>query len=215
MTFNNDHRLHLTLAPSVAEFDRDVGISYLKGTHLNDSKGALGSKKDRHENIGLGHLGLRTFAHILSDPRTRDIPLVLETPAYDVPSTSGSSAAARDRLAKEGMSVWRTEVSVLNRLSGRPRAGQSGSTEGDNGKDSVIGHANEDAKGRLEESELEGLKGEIADAVEKASKLKDGKGKKQGGGKGQGGKRKAKWKACKEEEEEEEEDGDSCSDLEH
>ena len=63
-----------------------------------------------------GHLGLRTFAHILSDPRTRDIPLILETPAYDVPTSSG---AARDRLAKEGMGVWRTEVSVLNRLSER------------------------------------------------------------------------------------------------
>ncbi|KAI0757941.1 xylose isomerase-like protein [Fomes fomentarius] len=198
---------------TMAEFDRDVGIFYLKGMHLNDSKGALGSKKDRHENIGLGHLGLRTFAHILSDPRTCDIPLVLETPAYDVPSTSGSSAAARDRLAKEGMGVWRTEVSVLNRLSGRPRAGQSGSTEGDNGEDGVIGDANEDAKGRLEESELEDFKAEIADAVENASKLKDGKGKKQGGGKGQGAKRKAKRKAGKEEEEEEE-DGDSCCDLE-
>ena len=37
----------------MAEFDRDVGMSYLRGMHLNDSKGALASKKDRHENIGL------------------------------------------------------------------------------------------------------------------------------------------------------------------
>ena len=37
----------------VMEFERDVGLSYLRGMHLNDSKGALASKKDRHENIGL------------------------------------------------------------------------------------------------------------------------------------------------------------------
>ena len=38
---------------AVTEFERDVGLSYLRGMHLNDSKGALASKKDRHENIGL------------------------------------------------------------------------------------------------------------------------------------------------------------------
>lgn len=37
----------------MAEFKRDVGIQYLRSMHLNDSKGTLGSKKDRHQNIGL------------------------------------------------------------------------------------------------------------------------------------------------------------------
>lgn len=37
----------------VEEFDREVGLEYLRGMHLNDSKADLGSKKDRHENIGL------------------------------------------------------------------------------------------------------------------------------------------------------------------
>ena len=59
-----------------------------------------------------GELGLATFAHILADPRTRGLPLVLETPAYDEP---GPGAA---RLGKEGMDVWRKEVEVLNRLAG-------------------------------------------------------------------------------------------------
>ncbi|TFK79502.1 AP endonuclease, partial [Polyporus arcularius HHB13444] len=146
---------------TMAEFDTDVGMSYLRGMHINDSKAALASKKDRHENIGLGHLGLRTFAHILSDPRTRDIPLILETPAYDVPT--GSSAAARERLATEGMGVWRAEVSVLNRLSGR-LTDESGEEE--------------EAEGGGLESELEAGRKEIANAVAKASKLRDGKGKK-------------------------------------
>ena len=37
----------------MAEFERDVGLKYLKGMHINDSKAGLGSRKDRHENIGL------------------------------------------------------------------------------------------------------------------------------------------------------------------
>jgi len=91
----------------VNEFEHEVGIGYLRGMHLNDSKAALGSKKDRHENIGLGHLGLSTFTHVLSDPRTQDIPLVLETPSFDAP---GSAATG-------GMEVWKKEVEVLNRVS--------------------------------------------------------------------------------------------------
>jgi len=90
----------------VAEFEREVGLQYLRGMHINDSKVALGSKKDRHENIGLGHLKLSTFAHILTDPRTRDIPLILETPAFDTPGSGGND-----------MDVWRKEVDVLNQLS--------------------------------------------------------------------------------------------------
>ncbi|KAI0371429.1 AP endonuclease, partial [Pilatotrama ljubarskyi] len=146
---------------TVEEFERDVGIQYLRGMHLNDSKAALGSKKDRHENIGLGRLGLATFARILADPRTRDIPLILETPAYDVPS--GSSAAARDRLATEGMGVWRAEVAVLNRISGRGLSGESAGEGEENG---------------VGEGEMEEMRREIEDAVKKASKLRDAKGKK-------------------------------------
>lgn len=84
---------------TLSTFDTEVGLSYLKALHLNDSKTALGSKKDRHENIGLGHLGITTFRHIVSDPRTRDIPLILETPTFE----------AKD--------IWTKEISVLNRLS--------------------------------------------------------------------------------------------------
>ncbi|KAK7694127.1 hypothetical protein QCA50_003703 [Cerrena zonata] len=91
----------------VEEFDREVGLEYLRGMHLNDSKADLGSKKDRHENIGLGHLTLSTFANIVRDPRTRHIPLILETPAFDGP---GSKLA-------QGMDIWKKEVEILNRLS--------------------------------------------------------------------------------------------------
>ncbi|KAI0757931.1 hypothetical protein C8Q74DRAFT_1373006 [Fomes fomentarius] len=110
---------------TMAESDRDMGTLDCKHIVLPHIFPRRHPSPALNSSIPVrGHLGLRTFARILSDPRTRDIPLVPETPAYDVPSTSGISAAARDRLAKEGMGVWHTEVSVLNRLSGRPRAGK-------------------------------------------------------------------------------------------
>jgi deoxyribonuclease-4 len=51
--------------------------------HLNDSKGDLGSRLDRHEHIGKGHIGLDAFRHILNDPRLQEIPGLLETPKSD------------------------------------------------------------------------------------------------------------------------------------
>ncbi|HYW49869.1 MAG TPA: deoxyribonuclease IV, partial [Gemmatimonadaceae bacterium] len=48
--------------------------------HLNDSLGEMGSNKDRHMLIGEGAIGADAFRWLLSDPRTRDIPLLLETP---------------------------------------------------------------------------------------------------------------------------------------
>jgi deoxyribonuclease-4 len=62
------------------EFDRIIGLDRLLAFHLNDSKGDLGSKKDRHEHIGKGALGLDAFRMLLNDPRFKDLPMVLETP---------------------------------------------------------------------------------------------------------------------------------------
>jgi deoxyribonuclease-4 len=61
-------------------FDQTVGFKYLKAVHLNDSKKALGSHVDRHENIGKGFLGIPFFERIMSDHRFANIPLILETP---------------------------------------------------------------------------------------------------------------------------------------
>lgn len=65
------------------EFDRTVGLNYLKGMHLNDSKRELGSKVDRHENIGEGEIGLDAFRFIMQDERLNNIPMILETPNPD------------------------------------------------------------------------------------------------------------------------------------
>lgn len=63
-----------------ADFEAIVGFRYLKGMHLNDTKKALGSKVDRHENIGSGILGVDAFKFIAKDSRFDGIPLILETP---------------------------------------------------------------------------------------------------------------------------------------
>jgi len=65
---------------TMEEFERVVGIQYLKGLHLNDSVGLLSSHIDRHANIGEGHIGIDGFKAIIRDSRINRIPLILETP---------------------------------------------------------------------------------------------------------------------------------------
>jgi len=62
------------------EFDRRIGLNRLRAVHLNDTKNPLGSRKDRHEKIGLGSLGLETAVRIINHPLLRDKPFYLETP---------------------------------------------------------------------------------------------------------------------------------------
>ena len=62
------------------KFDRVLGIGRLKALHLNDSKNPLGSHKDRHEQIGKGHIGLEAFEAIVNHPQLRELPMFLETP---------------------------------------------------------------------------------------------------------------------------------------
>ena len=70
-------------ADTMEAFDRIVGLERLLALHLNDSKGDLGSRKDRHEHIGKGHIGLEGFRHVLNDSRLANLPGLLETPKSD------------------------------------------------------------------------------------------------------------------------------------
>ncbi len=62
------------------QFENIIGFKYLKGLHLNDSKKDLGSRVDRHDQIGEGLLGEEVFRRIMNDARFDDIPMILETP---------------------------------------------------------------------------------------------------------------------------------------
>jgi deoxyribonuclease-4 len=64
-------------------FERTVGLEQLKALHLNDSKGEMGERKDRHEHIGRGHIGLEGFRNVVNDPRLAGLPGLLETPKGD------------------------------------------------------------------------------------------------------------------------------------
>lgn len=66
-------------------FDRVLGLERLGLIHMNDSKHPFDSRKDRHEEIGVGTLGDEPFRRIMTDERLRHVPKVLETPKGDDP----------------------------------------------------------------------------------------------------------------------------------
>jgi apurinic endonuclease APN1 len=82
------------------DFDEIVGLKYLKAMHLNDSKGDLGNKLDRHENIGKGKIGIDAFKFIMNHKAFDDIPLILETPIGK----------------NDDVSVWKKEIELLYSL---------------------------------------------------------------------------------------------------
>lgn len=67
-------------AETMDNFKSVLGIEKLKGFHLNDSKKGRGSRVDRHEQIGMGTLGLQGISNFVNDKRFRNIPMILETP---------------------------------------------------------------------------------------------------------------------------------------
>ncbi len=91
-----DLRTHEACEKTFAEFDQVVGFGYLRGMHINDSKGELGSRKDRHHSLGEGEIGWECFQYIMGDQRFDKVPMVLET----IDET-----------------IWPDEIQVLNRLA--------------------------------------------------------------------------------------------------
>jgi len=61
-------------------FDNIIGLDKLKVLHINDSKNILGSRKDRHENIGYGTIGFNNLINIIYNDKIKDVPKILETP---------------------------------------------------------------------------------------------------------------------------------------
>lgn len=76
-----------------ADFENHMPLSYLKALHINDSKCDLGTRKDRHEYIGEGKIGLTCFEVLMNHPATRHLPKYLETPG--------------------GGEEWKKEISML------------------------------------------------------------------------------------------------------
>ena len=86
------------VANTMGLFDEIVGLDRLKVIHLNDSKGALGSRLDRHENIGegkIGRAGMRAFLHY---PGVGEGPIIMETPYEDVKTMEKSIKLVRSLM---------------------------------------------------------------------------------------------------------------------
>ena len=86
---------------TMSEFDCVIGYKFLSGMHLNDTKNELGVRKDRHESLGRGFLGLAAFENIMNDPNIDEIPLILET---------------------IDDSLWAEEIALLRSMQGRRKA---------------------------------------------------------------------------------------------
>jgi deoxyribonuclease-4 len=99
-------------AATMGAFDRVIGLERLEAIHLNDSKGKLGSRKDRHEHIGKGHIGLEGFYRVLNDARLVGLPGILETPKSDDLHEDRENLAVLRRL-REGDAPGSSHVSPL------------------------------------------------------------------------------------------------------
>lgn len=64
----------------LAEFDRVIGLDRLRALHINDSKNPRGARKDRHEKLGEGCIGLDAILRVINHPALRHLPMLLETP---------------------------------------------------------------------------------------------------------------------------------------
>lgn len=62
------------------EFEQVLGLSRLRAVHLNDSMNPCGARKDRHQKIGQGCIGMEAFRGIVTHPKLRELPFYLETP---------------------------------------------------------------------------------------------------------------------------------------
>jgi deoxyribonuclease IV len=80
------------------EFDRIVGLNRISVVHVNDSKNPLGAAKDRHENIGFGHIGFEALLNVIEDESFAHIPKILETPYVEkIPPYKHEIAMIRTR----------------------------------------------------------------------------------------------------------------------
>lgn len=91
------------------EFDRLIGKDQIAVFHINDSKNPRGAAKDRHENIGFGHIGFDALHRIVFHPDFLTVPKILETPY--VPDGTEE---------KKSYAPYRQEIEMLRQGSFRP-----------------------------------------------------------------------------------------------
>ncbi len=81
------------------EADRTIGLSRIRVVHANDSKKGRGCRVDRHERIGLGAIGEKGFANLMTEPAFEKVPKILETPKDEAGKYDRQGLAVLRRLA--------------------------------------------------------------------------------------------------------------------
>lgn len=78
-----DLRTEDKLNAFLQKFDKKIGLGHLEVWHLNDSRDPFDSGRDRHENIGVGTIGLDEFRLVINHPKLKHLPFIIETPGFD------------------------------------------------------------------------------------------------------------------------------------
>jgi deoxyribonuclease-4 len=89
----------------LAEFDQVVGLDRLRCLHLNDSKVAFASNRDRHENLGDGEIGADGMRRILGCPDLQGLPVILEVPGLEGTGPDLENMARLRRFHEEGLAL--------------------------------------------------------------------------------------------------------------
>ncbi|NGX34307.1 MAG: Endonuclease 4 [Candidatus Anoxychlamydiales bacterium] len=92
-----DIRTKKTWDNTIEEFDRVIGLKFINAFHVNDSKTDFNSRKDRHESIGKGKIGIDTFKFLMKEKNFQNVPKILETPNED---------------------LWKDEIEILKNFVG-------------------------------------------------------------------------------------------------
>jgi deoxyribonuclease-4 len=87
----------------LADSDRFLDKGRLRALHLNDSKEPLGSRRDRHADIGKGEIGETGFSRFLSEPRFEGLPATMETPGPERKGAVRSDLELAERLRRRGI----------------------------------------------------------------------------------------------------------------
>ncbi|MCA9265083.1 MAG: deoxyribonuclease IV [Planctomycetales bacterium] len=95
-------------AETYDQFDNILGLDRIRAFHLNDSKTPLASRKDRHEHIGQGEIGLEGFRLLVNDERFQSVPMYLETP--------------KGKREEDGQDWDAVNIAVLRSLVAKPRS---------------------------------------------------------------------------------------------
>lgn len=86
-----------------SEFDKKIGLEKLELFQVNDAKDALGSFRDRHENLGDGKIPAETFRLLMTSPLTKDLPMILEVPGSNKKGPDKKNVKVLGELAANGI----------------------------------------------------------------------------------------------------------------